>query len=291
MWTGFRALSSLVAIVLLISCSEQRATNSGPTAGLSNPAAERLRLVAGNAFAVTHPGYRIVFDDQVQRQGRNRALALYISPLWSDVNDSDQWPLAELAITQDISTAKVRAPSLPLVRIDHVLAEPARTSREQGEAAGRAMTLLSNIGSGVTLGAYIEYAAGGVPESKASRRVTISHQRLKRPFYWELGTCSSKGLPESCDQLSAQQQFKQWVALLQASDTAMLRDMGLDLSELRNAAAHGAIIGSLEVNASANRLRLLLSGKKVRMVYVVSARLACTSATSAECVLRQRPKE
>lgn len=151
----------LIAQILVGGCAVQRAPSQVSNIATSD-APKRLLLVAGNAFTVINPGYRIVLDGDAppEREGDDYRLAVDVSPLWSDVNYSDTWPVGELAITQNAQTGKVHVPHLPITRMQSIIQQPLRAIDEASGATKRAKRLLSNIGPGVDLGAYVEYATG-----------------------------------------------------------------------------------------------------------------------------------
>ncbi|WP_327092608.1 hypothetical protein OIE66_18835 [Nonomuraea sp. NBC_01738] len=248
--------------------------------------------MAGNAFTVINPGYRIVLDGDAppEREGDDYRLAVDVSPLWSDVNYSDTWPVGELAITQNAQTGKVHVPHLPITRMQSIIQQPLRAIDEASGATKRAKRLLSNIGPGVDLGAYVEYATGQTAAVISAGRVVLSQGDAKKSFYWELGPCKTKGLPESCNERSAQDQFRQWVDLLQTADAPMLRDVGLSLRDLQSAAHQGRVVGSIEIGKSPFELKSILGSPNVRMVYVTSARLRCSPQDRIECRFHPLPK-
>ncbi|GAA5081497.1 hypothetical protein GCM10023259_089740 [Thermocatellispora tengchongensis] len=253
--------------------------------------AERFRMVAGNALAVSRPDYRIELGEafEVVRREEWLSLPVVVEPQWAGV-PADPWLRRRLELRQSAVSGRVVLPDLPASRIRRLFG---LVGGDGGaERRERARALLDTLGSGPALTLVIEFERGMSPAELNRegwgeiRRALLSPRTVRQPLYWATGSCASKGLPSTCDEVSPVAQFHAWVSLLRPADDPTLRQFGLSLAQLRQWADTAKVYGSIEIGVGAAYAKRLLGRDGVKMVHVVGAELDCVSNDYACTPLR-----
>jgi hypothetical protein len=85
-------------------------------------------------------------------------------------------------------------------------------------------------------------------------------RQSKKPIYWWPGWngCSAMAIPSNdCANRSVVKDFRQWVGQFKEADNTNLARIGLDLRQLRSAAAEGLIYGFIVTRTGGDLVKLL----------------------------------
>jgi hypothetical protein len=136
--------------------------------------------------------------------------------------------------------------------------------------------VLAGLPHGVRAFALVELKTPLLPEQLREERAPTFTQvffsplsKGKRPIYWRMGPgCIGMYLPPCERDTDVVAQFENWVGLLKERDSPILTALGLDLGELRNAAASPRVYGYL-VDGPPETVRAFATGPEIKRVNLI----------------------
>jgi hypothetical protein len=107
-----------------------------------------------------------------------------------------------------------------------------------------------------------------------------------KPLYWPSGLpCAERDRPTCADDDQVSQ-FQAWVARLRDEDSKSLEEFGLDLSQMRKAAAEGLVYGYI-VEGQPEVVRLDATGPEVKAAYIADI----TPVTDEDQIVEPLPRK
>ncbi|MGJ6963167.1 hypothetical protein ACSDR0_14770 [Streptosporangium sp. G11] len=247
----------------------------GPWKEYSNN--DRARLVVVNAFAVSHPGHYVAFEDlrgeDVNVRPDGGSVSVVLSPRSPYMNGTVQGhgyrtgvellPSGEVDLPRLVDTGATRA-------LD-ALGEEAETDVESAAAT------LSGIEGPVVVTALV-WLARPLSEDAARKSWRNGFDTVflgpldaeTSPVSWSPSACAWRGIGD-CDaemMRSPVRQFQRWVSLLEENDAPSLRQLNLDLQEVRTRAQEGLVHGYL-VTGRSEELTKLSKDHNIRQMQIV----------------------
>ncbi|MET7337076.1 hypothetical protein [Nonomuraea sp. NPDC005650] len=254
--------------VLLASCGE----NLLPVDQSVGVSLEHLRTVLGNSAMVANPEYRFVGHDLEPVPEGYEFQFLGTAP---KPNDGQTFSFESPFKALISRSGEVR----DVTRLRPTGLSPAIAEFGSGVRRVHAESPPHEFKRGTMATVLIEFERPETERSLGiedgpSEDVFLSRQRPgARPIYWSGQTgCSTKDLPDPCIDYSSISQFRSWVSQLAEADGGVLSKFGLNLPDLRQAAADGLIYGII-VDVSPYALRRRLKGGNIRAVWVAEVRI------------------
>ncbi|MEV4159954.1 hypothetical protein [Nonomuraea dietziae] len=278
-----RALTLLIAPIIALSCfgcSEDRA----PTESQSSPAAkvaavsqldrQRARAVLGNAIMVANPEYLVEAEDPsfIEPSGAEGfRLPFTVKPLgFESLTKKEPWLRRYEVVATKAGDLVMEPPRLPATtmtgfiagvndpktsNIDHLLARMPKLLR---------VFAVVELRNPLTKSELQKSPSGFITDVFFS-----PFSAELRPIFWRIGPgCAGMFLPPCQSDTDIIAQFTNWVSILRDSDHATLASLGLNLSEIRAAAASPRIYGYV-IDGPPETVRAYATGPNIKAAEII----------------------